>query len=667
MSTANKLTYLNGTKQAIKQAINEDFEVIDNNTTFREYAEEISSNNAKYKDLIPKETKNATNTLDISNSSGLDKALVTQYGNTYQETNANVFDGTLAQTTYTGTGAVVENNPTRFNFINGYTYTINIKFTSNNVSTINQNRILGCRTYKDIGYTGRGVIISSDNLSSGTGSITFTAEENYNRFNFINYADFQSGTITITDFEIITNTPTPDYPQEIVNISGKSTLKDVGKNLFDGVLEIGNFNTNTGEKIANNDYIINTNPIPVEELTNYKISSNGTGIRMYVFEYKEDMTYNLSTRKTVNADSYLTTNSGTKYINFRTIDANTNLQEKIQVEKGSTVSTYEAYKEQSYDLDLKSKNLFDKNNANTINLYINNSTSKLVRTDEGTGCFYIPCEANTTYTVSKTELFGNDRFCVFDTARVPTAGDTVLSFVGSRSGVDTHTSYTITTTATATYLGVFVKAGTNPNKTLQEIAKTIQVEKNPTATEYEPFYDINLCKIGDYKDRIYPLNGKWYLEKKISKVVLNGSENWYKLNLTFRIDTDLFSDILSAELDNMAISNYFIYWKNTGGISTQLPNNNFGLTATKLIFNIRYNDIADVENFKTWLSTHNTEIYYVLETPTTTEITESNYPTLYNQLNNIKLFEGVNHITMTNESGLDVEFDIEYYKDWKLD
>ena len=73
------------------------------------------------------------------------------------------------------------------------------------------------------------------------------------------------------------------------------------------------------------------------------------------------------------------------------------------------------------------------------------------------------------------------------------------------------------------------------------------------------------------------------------------------------------------------------------------------------------------EKLKTWLSTHNTIVYYVLATPTTEEITESNYPTLYNQLNNIKLFEGVNHITMTNERGLDVEFDITYYKDWKLD
>lgn len=83
--------------------------------------------------------------------------------------------------------------------------------------------------------------------------------------------------------------------------------------------------------------------------------------------------------------------------------------------------------------------------------------------------------------------------------------------------------------------------------------------------------------------------------------------------------------------------------------------------------NISNHDYTTTSDFKTWLSTHNTIVYYILNTPTTEEITESNYPTLYNQLNNIKLFEGVNHITMTNESGLDVEFDVEYYKDWKLD
>lgn len=162
----------------------------------------------------------------------------------------------------------------------------------------------------------------------------------------------------------------------------------------------------------------------------------------------------------------------------------------------------------TYQETTTGKNLFDKDNANTINAYVNSTNNKIVATGEGTGCFYIPCEANTTYTVSKTELFGNDRFCVFDTARIPTAGDTILSFVGKKSGVDTNTSYTITTTATATYLGVFVKANvTNPAKTMQEIAETIQIEKNSSATSYEKYTGGNPAPNPDYPQTISNVTG----------------------------------------------------------------------------------------------------------------------------------------------------------------
>ena len=120
--------------------------------------------------------------------------------------------------------------------------------------------------------------------------------------------------------------------------------------------------------------------------------------------------------------------------------------------------------------------------------------------------------------------------------------------------------------------------------------------------------------------------------------------------------------------ENKPYSNYYQGTLNTSSAS--------GITNGKIAFNtaIEFNrfylsntSISSVKDIKNWLSTHNTIVYYVLATPTTTEITKNNYPTLYNQLNNIKLFEGVNHITMTNERGLDVEFDITYYKDWKLD
>ena len=419
MSTANKLTYLNGTKQVIKQAINEDFEVIDNNTTFREYADEISSNNASYKALIPKETKNATNTLDISNSAGLDKALVTQYGNTYQE-----------------------------------------------------------------------------------------------------------------------GEPTPDIPQEIVNISGKSTLKDVGKNLF------------------------------------------------------------------------------------------------------------------------------DKDNANVLNAYINGS-SGVITTDNNSRSIYIQCKPNTTYTIQKILT---TRFRVGYSSDTPVIGTTLNGVISNYDG----TTITITTGNNTKYLVVWIC--NIDTATLQEVLDSIQIEENSTASTYETYKEqsfgidlpigIELCKIDTYKDRIYPLNGKWYLEKNIGKVVLDGSENWIAVNT-------ISYSIAKSDISNWGVSAYdTTLWKNTHftKVSAQQSSTQGTAWVGNNYINFNYdNSNSNITSFKTWLSTHNTTVYYVLATPITTEITESNYPTLYNQLNNIKLFEGVNHITMTNESGLDVEFDIEYYKDWKLD
>ncbi len=147
-------------------------------------------------------------------------------GKSEQETEKNVFDGTLTQTTYTGTGAVVVNKATYFNLLKGHTYTFKIKFTSSNVVTTGANRILAIRGYTTSNtYVGAGIIINSDNLASGEGTITFTPTEDYNRFLFVNYADFTSGTIEITSLEIITNTPTIDYPSEIETVSGYLTTK----------------------------------------------------------------------------------------------------------------------------------------------------------------------------------------------------------------------------------------------------------------------------------------------------------------------------------------------------------------------------------------------------------------------------------------------------------
>lgn len=130
------------------------------------------------------------------------------------------------------------------------------------------------------------------------------------------------------------------------------------------------------------------------------------------------------------------------------------------------------------------KNLFNKDSYGVINAYVN--SGGILTAGNGTVIVYIQCSPNTTYTVSKTNAGGNPRFCVFDTVNEPAFGDAVLSSVGTRSGQDTNTHYTITTGATAGYLGVFCKASAT-TLSLSQIVSTIQIEEGSSATSYEPY------------------------------------------------------------------------------------------------------------------------------------------------------------------------------------
>lgn len=243
---SEKLVYLNGTKQAIKQAINEDFEVIDNNTTFREYADKISSNNAKYKDLIPKETKNATNTLDISNSSGLDKALVTQYGNTYQETTTgkNKLPFPYTQSSQTQNGITYTVNSDGTILVNGTASGGNSSFKLyGNYQTTQQLSLPGRYVIGGTNLVKLRVLNNTNNnytvLATDTGSGAEIDTSNYNtgyiELTIVNGATVNNvlikpmvvDSLTDTSYEPYTNgaSPNPDYPQEIVNISGSNRYK----------------------------------------------------------------------------------------------------------------------------------------------------------------------------------------------------------------------------------------------------------------------------------------------------------------------------------------------------------------------------------------------------------------------------------------------------------
>ena len=205
--------------------------------------------------------------------------------------------------------------------------------------------------------------------------------------------------------------------------------------------------------------------------------------------------------------------------------------------------------------------------------------------------------------------------------------------------------------------------------------------KGSTATSYEPYqgtsYPINLgsielCKIGDYQDRIFKAvdgdiyydsltasqkagltYGKWYKHSEIWKKILNGSETWaYQNNNLFNVDNIIPNHLKTLDVYAIKSSHYY------GGLTKStnqlfldsVSNYNYACGLHPNGTTIRFKDTrySNVNDFKNALSANNVTIYHVLEVPTDTEITDT---TLISQLEALylaKSAEGTTTISQTN-------------------
>ena len=305
-------------------------------------------------------------------------------------------------------------------------------------------------------------------------------------------------------------------------------------------------------------------------------------------------------------------------------------------------------------IKIENKNLFDKNNVKRIYGYIQNNTTWKYYNDSYS--IRIPVKPNTNYVISADN--SNEtifRAGVTDSSNIPVLGTDVALYSTTRYS-NTNTPIYITTGANAKYIVIQV-AEDSANDTFN----TLQLEKGTQATTYEPHQEqvlplnlpngIEYCKIGTYEDEFEHDGDKWYLNKYIGKIVLDGSESYTKSmhsdsNYCTFITND-FNNALGTNARYRLLSNYFV----NNDIGSSIPNktgmsylgSNFGLR-----FSIEYSNASDVTGFKTWLSTHNTEVYYVLETPTHEEITDT---TLISQLNAIEKalsYDEQTNISQTN-------------------
>lgn len=159
----------------------------------------------------------------------------------------------------------------------------------------------------------------------------------------------------------------------------------------------------------------------------------------------------------------------------------------------------------------------------------------------------------------------------------------------------------------------------------------IQLEKSEILTEYEAYQedistinlaDNELCKVGEVKDELIIEKEKTKILKKIGKVVLNGSETMTRYETEqgalFRIENVIVNALYNGYTNGNAISSHYI--KSNYGHRT---NNTFYIYQnTKL--DVLDNRFSTVDEFKTWLSTHNVTVYYELAIPEEIDLEDFN-------------------------------------------
>ena len=193
----------------------------------------------------------------------------------------------------------------------------------------------------------------------------------------------------------------------------------------------------------------------------------------------KNKSFNLSSTVTEDANiyPYIYINSGTTFDNFTFY---------FQVVNSDTddfdYEPYGAMPSPDYPSEIvivgQNVNLFDKDNANILNGYVINGR-EVISADANARTLYIPCDANTDYTISKLA----SRLNVGYSVDIPTLGGTVCNVVNVGN---TATKTTYKTGDDAKYLVVFYHSMAVTSPTEQEVLDSIKIEKGTVATSWSP-------------------------------------------------------------------------------------------------------------------------------------------------------------------------------------
>lgn len=163
---------------------------------------------------------------------------------------------------------------------------------------------------------------------------------------------------------------------------------------------------------------------------------------------------------------------------------------------------------------------------------------------------------------------------------------------------------------------------------------------------------VELCRISNYRDNIYKSSGNWYVHKETGKVVFDGSESWTRS--TYSSTNNFYTTVADALKDASFVNIRSDMFSPTPLSWGSLGNEVYGIALYNTSSQIRIlypqSLISDANAFKTWLSNHNTTVYYALDTPTDTQITDATLVAQLEALAGADCYAGQTTFTVTASS-----------------
>lgn len=172
--------------------------------------------------------------------------------------------------------------------------------------------------------------------------------------NVVIYPQLEEGTVA-TDWEQYGAMPSTEFPSMPVVATGVQKIRQLGKNVFDGEMELGNISATNGANENSNNRIRSKNYINVEGLTLIKLVNEIESIIKVIGVRYYDKNKNFIKSLTIYDTAKIPIYDNTKYIRF-TVPDTTNLTLKYGINQDGS-EEYEPYTEEINTLDLKNTEL----------------------------------------------------------------------------------------------------------------------------------------------------------------------------------------------------------------------------------------------------------------------------------------------------------------------